>query len=192
MQFGSGMCGHRLRGTRALRVRSLDMEPAYSLTLGVIAVRTSIDSPWQSHEWQPTAVILGGSQLSPGSLMRRESGADVYFAGSSTLHLHKTEAASYRTNIEQDAPRLYVVLEPKSGAGGALMPRVHLITAAPDEAEAYLEGDEWLIGSVPMPMSLRDTVAAFVDEYYVPPQPRKGARKPNRSSAIGPKPGATS
>ena len=124
--------------------------------------------------------------------MRQEDGADVYFVGSSTLHLHKTEAASYRTNIEQDTPHLYVVLEPVSGVGEASTPRVHLITAAPDEAEAYLEGDEWLIGSVPMPMSLRDTVAAFVDEYYVAPQPRKGPRAPNRSSAIGPKPGAVS
>ena len=168
------------------------MGPVLSIPLGVFAARSSVDSPWQSHEWRPTAVILGGSQLSAGSLVRQEGGAEVYFAGASTLRLHKTEAASYRTNIEQDAPRLYVVLEARSGAGGASTPRIHLITAAPDEAEAYLEGDEWLIGSVPMPVSLRDTIVAFVDEYYLAPQQRKGPRAPNRSSSIGPKLGAVS
>ena len=155
-------------------------------------MRTGIDSPWKNHEWRPTKLIFGGSLLSPGSLMRQEGGTEFYFVGKSTLRLHKAEATSYRMNIDQDTPRLYVVLEPEGSTGVASPPMVHLVTAAPDEAEAYLEGDEWLIGSVPMPASLRDIVAAFVDEHYVEPPPRKGPRAPNRSAAIGPKRGAVS
>ena len=121
-------------------------------------------------------------------MIRKDGEVTFYFVGASNLILHKTETDSYRLNIRQTEPCIYVVLKPSGRQDAA--PDVHLVTVAPDEAEAYLEGDEWIVGGVPMPGPLRDLVRTFIDEHHVEP-PREGPRAPNRSAAIGPKPGAT-
>lgn len=127
------------------------MDRHVTLAVSVIVERRAVDSPWQSHAWCVADAVVGEAPLPPGSRLRQDSAATAYFAGSATLELHPTDIASYRENLRQEMPRLYVVL---SEPDGNEPPRVHLVTAAPDEAESYLEGEPSLVDGVPMPRPL--------------------------------------
>jgi hypothetical protein len=98
--------------------------------------------------------------LKRGDLVRAAGQTKYVFAGSSRLDLFASEIASYQLAVEQDVPSVYVVLKPQDD--GERIPAVHLTTAAPDEAEAYLEGDECIVEAVPMPRALLELTTAFI------------------------------
>jgi hypothetical protein len=136
------------------------MERSLTIPIGIIMARTPHRSQWQDHyAWQFAGVVQGRPGLEPGSLMRQEGETSYFFAGQNELILHATDIESYELNLSQVPPRLYVVLKPQDDAG---VPTIHLLTAAPDEAEAYLEGDDCLVDGVPMPAALIELLAAFV------------------------------
>jgi hypothetical protein len=138
------------------------MERHVTLAVGVIVERRAVDSPWQSHAWCVADAIIGEAPLPPGSRLRQDSAVAAYFAGTAILELHPTDIASYRENLRQETPRLYVVL---SEPNGGEPPRVHLVTAAPDEAECYLDGDPSLVDGVPMPHPLVAVIQTYTDTF---------------------------
>jgi hypothetical protein len=77
------------------------------------------------------------------------------------LDLHPTDIASYRDNLRQDVPRIYVVLAPADEQP----PQIRLVMAAPDEAQSYLCGDPGLVDGVPMPASLIALISAYIEEH---------------------------
>jgi hypothetical protein len=157
------------------------MQKFLAVTIGIIVARTKVGGPWQSHEWQPVSAVIGGLQLKSGSLLRTDHETAYFFAGDAMLNLHAAEVASYRINIEQHAPQIYVVLEPRAGPH-LHPPTVHLVTAAPDEAESYLEGDDWLMDSIGMPATLLDAVRAFVSAHET--GPAAAHDRPQRAPAL--------
>lgn len=138
------------------------MDRHVTLTVSVIIELRPVDSPWQSHAWCLAEAIVGEAPLPAGSRLRQDSAVTAYFAGTATLELHPTDIASYRENLRQETPRLYVVL---SEPDGNEPPRVHLVTAAPDEAESYLEGEPSLVDGVPMPRPLAAAIQAYIDTF---------------------------
>jgi molybdopterin-guanine dinucleotide biosynthesis protein A len=135
------------------------MDRHVSMPIGVIVERVEIAGPWPSHAWRPAGIVIGGAPLPPGSRLRQ---GGSFFAGTAPLDLHRTDIASYRENLQQEVPRLYVVL---AASEDGRPPGVHLVTAAPDEAGSYLDGEPTLVDGIPMPRPLIDLVVAYIAEH---------------------------
>jgi hypothetical protein len=131
------------------------MERRLSIPVGVVAERTTIGSTWQSHAWRPAGVLIGDTALTAGSLL---------------LELHPTDVDSYRHNLEQAVPRIYVVL---AETAEDAPPTVLLVTAAPDEASSYFDGDGRMVDGVPMGRELTGLIAAYVAGHARPATPDK-------------------
>lgn len=159
------------------------MERQMSIPISVVVERTAIDSAWQSHVWRPTGVIVGNTALEVGTLLRQDPSSASYFAGTAPLQLFPTDVESYRTNLAQNVPRLYVVLSAPEDVLEENPPALHLVTAAPDEAESYLDGDGRLVDGVPMGPSLIELVAAYVAEHPSAPPTGKRRFRAQRESA---------
>lgn len=140
------------------------MERHLAIPIGIIIERGAVESAWQTYVWRPTEAVIGETSLEPGSRIRRGGDTEAYFAGAASLDLHPTDVASYRENLRQDVPRIYVVL----ASGDDQPPQVHLVTAAPDEAQSYLDGDPGLVDGVPMPASLIALISAYIKEHAAP------------------------
>jgi len=80
------------------------------------------------------------------------------------IELYRTETANYRDNLASGAPLLWVVLRPVPAEPGL---QLLAVIADPAEGEALTGAGTDLVDTVPMPDSIRDTVAAFVAEYHV-------------------------
>lgn len=156
------------------------MERRASIPISVMVARTCIDNPWQSHVWRPAGAMVGRTTLQVGSVMRGDAATTFYFAGTAPLELFSSDVESYRTNLAQDVPRLYVILDV---SGEDSVPTLQLVTAAPDEAESYLEGDGRLVDGIPMAPGLVDLLAAYVAE-YPPASPASKRRLRSQSDPV--------
>jgi hypothetical protein len=146
------------------------MERRLSIPVGVIVERRAIDTGWQSHVWRPAGVLVGETGLTTGSLLRDDGCTASYFAGDARLELHPTNIDSYRDNLEQVAPRIYVVL---AETADDATPAVLLVTAAPDEASSYFDGEGRMVDGVPIGSELAGLIAAYVAECARPAAPDK-------------------
>jgi len=140
------------------------MSGKLSIPLGVIVTQEALAHPWQETVWRASGVVLGTPSLKAGSRMWQDQAAGHAFAGTTTLSLQADEVEQYRANMEQQIPLLYVVFQSGEGTGDSAPPCLHLVTAAPYEAEAYQEGDATRVGWVPMPRPIAALVAAFICE----------------------------
>jgi hypothetical protein len=149
------------------------MERRLSIPVGVVVERTATGSAWQSRAWRPAAAMIGGTALEPGSRLRQDDATASYFAGNAALELFPTEIESYCANLAQEVPRLYVVLSVPGTLAEDETPVVHLVTAAPDEAESYLDGDGRLVDGVPMAPALIELISAYVAAHPIAPALQK-------------------
>jgi Protein of unknown function (DUF3305) len=154
------------------------MERKISIPVGIIAVRCGPAGQCQDRGWRIASIFLGTTQLRPGTSLVDAGDRTQVFVGHSDLVLHATEASSYRSNLEQTSPLVYIVLQVLDSAPQDALPLVHLVTAAPEEAECYFESDPDRVDAVAMPGELVDLLEAFVAEHEVrnAPQRRSGAR----------------
>src|SRR4051812_8406126 len=107
--------------------------------------------------------MIGEHAIAAGRLLRRDGEADYYFAGAAELCLDAAEIDSYRINLSQSEPRLYLVLARREDSNTP--PLVHLITADPDEAVNYLAAAPDGIEEVAMPPALADLISIFIDSH---------------------------
>lgn len=142
------------------------MERTLCIPLGIIVERVSADGGWRTHEWRAASVLLGTAQLEAGSLLWREGDVSAHFAGIETLYLHASDVGSYKENLQQAVPSLYVVFAGAKG-GEDDPPRLHLLTIAADEAESYADAEPELVAALPMPEPLLHLVQAYVAEHDV-------------------------
>ena len=74
------------------------------------------------------------------------------------------ETANYRDNLSSGAPALWVVLR-ETGAEPPYA--LYLVTADPAEGEGMTAAGNNIVEPVPMPQSVRDTIANFVADHHV-------------------------
>ena len=168
------------------------MDPVETMALGVVVERREIDNPWQSHVWQPVAVIPGAPKVEGWQLLARGAGWIRYHAATLMLELHHKEAAAYRANLSNEQPVIYVGMHEvvDSGESGFEV-EPFLVTASPYEAQDYLDSSEVVVEGVPMSEGMMAWVQAFVDEYYVEErfEKRKRKRLDPDAVAFGSRPG---
>ncbi len=157
------------------------------IRVGVIVERRKAKSSWVDFLYRPVSVLEGVPAAPPWTRIGAEGDLTTFYAGDAVIELHRTETANYRDNLASGAPRLWVILRPKSaGVGLDLL----LVTADPAEGEALTGAGNDLVEAVPMPASIRLIVENFVAEHHVeqvffkrersksrPPARRAGASK---------------
>ncbi|NQV98085.1 MAG: DUF3305 domain-containing protein [Rhodospirillales bacterium] len=160
------------------------------LSVGIVIERRELDNPWQDYRWTPVDVIPG-IVIEPGSEWKklREGDGWVHFLiGSREIELFRGETEGYRSNLSNDPPRIYVVLNPGEEADD---PEVvpFMVTVCPYEGESYTESGENIVEGVDMPPEIIGWVQAFIDKHHVDApflkrkqkkayDPRKGSQRP--------------
>jgi hypothetical protein len=141
------------------------MDRQVSISLGVIVTRPRSPDPRAAgeHDWQTSRVMLGEHAIAAGRLLRRDGEADYYFAGAAELYLDADEIDSYRINLSQNEPRLYLVMAPRQDNDAP--PLVHVITADPDEAVGLQAASPEGVEEVAMPPALADLISIFIDSH---------------------------
>lgn len=138
--------------------------PLTQLTVGVVVERGKADSPWVDFLWRPVGVLPDAPEMAPWSVLREEGEAVLFYAGSRTVDLHRTETARYRDNLATGSPMLWVVLSPSEGDWPYTLAAV---TADPAEGEVFTEAGGNLVEAVPMPDVMREVVERFIAEHHV-------------------------
>lgn len=153
------------------------METSEAITVGIVAERRVLASPWADHDWRPTAVLESTPALDPGSLIAEEPGLARFYLGALELRLHRKETDSYRHNLASGSPRLYIALRQGAGPGG-LPILAFQVSAAPDEGQAWAEVGDDVVDGVPMPEVVAQWVADFVQRFHVEQPKYKRQRVP--------------
>jgi hypothetical protein len=131
---------------------------AAAFEVGVVGALVQPVTAWGQPRWYPRAVLEAAPATPPGTPL---PGGEVYL-GPAVLEFHRVETATYRDNLVNGTPLLWVVLE------GA---RVVAVTADPAEGEAFTEAGidlaDRTVETVPMPPSLAAALATFVEEHHL-------------------------
>lgn len=134
------------------------------LPVGVVVERRKTDSPWINFLWRAVGVLPDEPETKPWTVLREQDEAALYYAGSATVDLYRSETQLYRDNLASGAPSLWIVLNPSEGAWPYA---VSVVTADPAEAEACTEAGTNLVEAVPMPEVFRDAIENFIVEHHV-------------------------
>jgi hypothetical protein len=138
--------------------------PLLRIPVGVVVERRKTESPWIDFVWRGVGVLPDEPEMKPWTVLREQDGATLYYAGSATVDLYRSETARYRENLATGSPSIWVVLSPSEGAWPYV---VAAVTADPAEAEAFAEAGANLVEAVPLPEVLRDAVEKFIAEHHV-------------------------
>ena len=142
----------------------MSVAPMASIPVGVIVERAKATSQWIDYIWRPTAVLAGQPDTPPWSALVDDGERATFYAGPATVELHRSATANYRDNLASGSPALWVVLRE---TGAAPPYALYLVTADPAEGEGMTEAGSNIVEPVPMPDTVRDTIAAFVAEHHV-------------------------
>ena len=138
--------------------------PLASIPVGVIVERSKSASPWTDFLWRPLAVLPGRPETAPWTKLSDDGERVSFYAGDADIQLYRTETANYRDNLNLETPLLWVVLRPVESEPPY---QLLIVTADPAEGEALTEPGTDLVDTLPMPASVRETIAAFVAEHPV-------------------------
>lgn len=134
--------------------------------MGVVVAREAIDNPWVSHRWRPIQLLLDAPAGNDWLELSRSPGQILYLAGITALDLHRKETSAYRRNLAADTPYVFVVLR-DDPAAGLDFPVLHLVTASPDDVQAYGASGVEIIEQVPMPEPLMALLHRFIDQHHI-------------------------
>lgn len=134
------------------------------IPVGVIVERHKAKSQWLDFVCRPVSVLAGAPTAAPWTIIESSAELTTYYAGEAVIELHRTETASYQENLSFGAPVLWVVLRP---AGTEVGFELLMVTADPAEGEALTGAGDDLVGTVPMPESVQQVLAAFIVEHHV-------------------------
>jgi hypothetical protein len=145
------------------------------IPVGVIVERRAAKSPWVDFLWRPVSVLVGEPSADPWTALDAADGVTLFYAGSTSIELHRTETSYYRDNLASTAPKLWVALRPlTSGAPYELF----AVTADPAEGEALTDSVSNLVEAVPMPREVIAQVSDFIDRHHVERPFLKRRRQP--------------
>lgn len=163
------------------------------LPLGVVLERRNSDHPWQDHVWRPVEVIPGAPPRDPKgdwALLREGAEWAQYHAGTLTLSLFRKDTESYKVNLSQSPPRIFVALRGDDEGETAHEYVPFLVTASPYEAQDYLDSGEEIVEAVAMPPDVIAFVQRFIDHHHVdePFYKRKRKRHDPKQEAFSRRP----
>jgi len=126
--------------------------------------RRRAESPWIDFVWRGIGVLPDEPELEPWTVLREQDGATLYYAGSATVDLYRSETQFYLDNISSGAASVWIVLSPSEGVWPY---EVSTVTVDPAEGEAFTEAGANLVEAVSMPEALRNTIKRFIADHHV-------------------------
>jgi hypothetical protein len=138
--------------------------PLLRIPVGVVVERRRADSPWIDFVWRGTGVLPDEPEMTAWTVIRGQEETTLFYAGSATVDLYRSETTRYRDNLATGAPSVWIVLAPSEGAWPYT---VSAVTADPSEGEAFTEAGANLVEAVPMPQVLREAIENFIAEHHV-------------------------
>lgn len=161
--------------------------PLMKIRVGVVAERLKAQSQWIDFVWRPANVLEGVPGIAPWTELEGNQERATFYVGAAEIELYPTDTAHYRENLATGIPKLWVILRPT----GVTEPALELIavTADPFEGEGLTESATDLIETVPMPLSIQQTLAAFIDEHHEEQPFFKRKRDKANLEAFGRRPG---
>jgi Protein of unknown function (DUF3305) len=139
-------------------------QPLLRIPVGVVVERRKSDSPWIDFVWRGIAVLPDEPVMRPWAVLREQDAATLFYAGSATVDLYRSETERYRDNLASGSPSIWIVLSPSEGAWPYV---VAAVTADPAEGEAFTEAGANLVEAVPMPQVLHQAIENFIAEHHV-------------------------
>jgi hypothetical protein len=167
------------------------VERMISMPVGVVVERRAIDNPWEDHQWIPVEVIPGAGSVGEWRELARGDGWVRYLIGTAPLELHRKDTESYKINLSNDPPQVFVLLRADDEQDAAHEVKLFLVTASPYDAQDYLDTEDDGMLGVPMPADIVAWVQAFVDKHHVdePFYKRKRKRYDPDAAGFGQRPG---
>ena len=138
--------------------------PLLRIPVGVVVERRRADSPWIESVWRGVGVLPDEPEMAPWTVIREQEGTTLFYAGSATVDLYRSETERYRDNLATGAPSIWIVLTPSEGTWPYA---VLVVTADPAEGEAFTEAGANLVEAVPMPEVLHQAIENFIAEHHV-------------------------
>ena len=155
--------------------------PLLRIPVGVVVERRKAESPWADFVWRGTGVLPDEPELRPWTVIREQEGITLFYAGSATVDLYRSETARYRDNLATGAPNVWIVLTPSEGTWPYA---VSAVTADPAEGEAFTEAGANLVEAVPMPEALHEAIGNFIAGHHVETEFVKRERRPADPEAL--------
>lgn len=166
------------------------MERSAAMRIGVVIERRPSGSIWQDWSWYPAAVIPATGDRKPHRTLRSGQGEAFFHGGERTIELHRGETDAYKQNLSLDTPVVYVALRPAADPGAECAVTAFHVTVSPDEAQAYVEGDD-AVHPVAMPGFVGEWVARFVEAHHQDTPFERRKRKGGGAGAHGTVPEAS-
>ncbi|WJR81007.1 DUF3305 domain-containing protein [Bradyrhizobium sp. NP1] len=138
--------------------------PLLRIPVGVVVERRKADSSWTDFVWRGIGVLPDEPEITPWTVIREQEGTTLFYAGSATVDLYRSETARYRDNLATGVPSIWIVLSPLEGPWPYA---VTAVTADPAEGEAFTEAGANLVEAVPMPEVLHEAIEKFIAEHHV-------------------------
>jgi Protein of unknown function (DUF3305) len=138
--------------------------PLLRIPVGVVIECRKADSPWIDFVWRGIGVLPDEPEMTPWTVIREQEGTTLFYAGSATVDLYRSETERYRDNLATGAPSIWIVLTPSEGTWPYT---VSVVTADPAEGEAFTEAGANLVEAVPMPEALHQAIENFIAEHHV-------------------------
>ena len=138
--------------------------PLLRIPVGVVVERRKADSPWIDFVWRGIGVLPDEPEMTPWTVIREQEGTTLFYAGSATVDLYRSETERYGDNLATGAPSIWIVLTPSEGTWPYA---VSVVTADPAEGEAFTEAGANLVEAVPMPEVLHRAIENFITEHHV-------------------------
>lgn len=155
--------------------------PLLRIPVGVVVERRKAESPWIDFVWRGTGVLPDEPELTPWTVIREQQGTTLFYAGSATVDLYRSESARYRDNLATGVPSVWIILTPSEGVWPYA---VSAVTADPAEGEAFTEAGANLVEAVPMPEVLHETIENFIAGHHVETEFVKRERRPADPEAL--------
>jgi hypothetical protein len=138
--------------------------PLLRIPVGVVVERRKAACPWIDFVWRGTCVLPDEPEMTPWTVIREQEGTTLFYAGSATVDLYRSETPRYRDNLATGAPAVWIVLTPSEGGWPYA---VSAVTADPAEGEAFTEAGANLVEAVPMPEVMRVAIENFIAKHHV-------------------------
>jgi hypothetical protein len=138
--------------------------PLLRIPVGVVVERRRADSAWIDFVWRGAGVLPDEPEMTPWTVIREQEETTLFYAGSATVDLYRSETARYRDNLATGAPSVWIILTPSEGAWPYA---VSAVTADPAEGEAFTEAGANLVEAVPMPEVLHNAIENFIAQHHV-------------------------
>ena len=138
--------------------------PVLSIPVGVVVERRKAESAWTDFVWRAVGVLPGEPEMEAWTVLREQSDATLFYAGSASIDFYRSETERYRENLASGVASIWVVMSPSEGKWPYT---VTTATVDPAEGESFTEAATNLVEPVPMPEAIRDAVDRFIAGHHV-------------------------